>query len=1310
MAIRTISTRMAIEGEAQYKQAISACNGELKTLKSSLALVESSFRGNANSMEALTEKGKVLADMHTQQEAKVQELQKALENSQNYQKKYADAAAEAGKKVEECSAALEALKSSAEYTRPEQQALTKELNNWKKAQEDAEASNYAAAKSVQEWKQQINKAKIEQNDLKEAIQNNNQYLEEAAASADGCATSIDEYGKAVEVAAASTKEAVEGEKAYKQSISNCDSELKTLKSSLALVESQYRGNANSMEALMEKGKVLFDIQAKQAEKVQTLGEALQNAQEHQKKYSDAAAEAGQKVAECKDSLEKLKQSTGDTMEEQAALTAEIKKWQQAQTEAEEATEASSQSVQEWQQQLNSAKVEQADLAEAIQKNNQHLDEAEKSADGCATSIDKYGKEVDKSKDAIDQLAAALASAGIAKGVQEIAEALMDCSAAAEGFESSIAKVATIADTSATSMDEIKAQIIDLSNETGKSASAIAEATYSAISAGVDTASAVETVAQAAKLAAGGFTETETAVDVLTTAINAYGLSATEAGKVSDILITTQNKGKTSVDELAKSVGSVIPLAAAYNVEMDNLGTAYAVLTASGTATSEAGTKINAMLSELGDSGSKVAGVLQEQTGQSFASLTKDGASLGDVLAIIGDSVGGNTTAFNELWSSTEAGVGALSIFNKGAENFNSVLGEMQNSAGATEAAYKTMADTTENAHQRMTNAAENLKIAIGDQLNPALENLYDTGADAFTWATDFVTEHPAVVKAVAAVVVGLGTLATGVAAITAATAALNAVLTVANPVTLIAAAAVAAVTAIGAFAVMTTSADEDTKAFTASLQETKAAYEELSATMEGQQASTAASLAALEELLAVEDKSAAQKQIIAEKVAELNEAVPNLGLAYDAASDSINMTTDALEHLVEKAGEQEEYEAQVARLSELYTEQKQIAAELEAAQAALNEARETGSGNVLTLQNNIDALTEAQEANAEEIAALEEASREYGERQAEAAEKTEEMTSRIESLTSEMDTLQAAYQESYDKAMESIEGQMGLFEEMDGSAKTSIDSLIETLKGQVSYMETYSENIKKAMEMGVDEGLVKKLSDGSVESAQILDAIVKGGQDDIKALNEELAKVEQGKKDFSDTVAQMETDFNEKMGILVGDLNDAIQEMDLHDDAYDVGYNNMQGLIDGTAEQKKALVDKYTEMGNAALAAYKRAVAQASPSKKFKEAGSYDIQGIIQGAESERARLEAAYTEAAQAALHSMERAMPSTFLEPRNPSPAEQTAAIAAAVRQTADNRPVIQLNIDHMEVRSDADIDNVTQKLYYMVARETRGRGGVL
>lgn len=56
MAVRTISTKLAVEGEGQYKQSIAACNAELKTLKSSLALVESEFKGNANSMEALTAK------------------------------------------------------------------------------------------------------------------------------------------------------------------------------------------------------------------------------------------------------------------------------------------------------------------------------------------------------------------------------------------------------------------------------------------------------------------------------------------------------------------------------------------------------------------------------------------------------------------------------------------------------------------------------------------------------------------------------------------------------------------------------------------------------------------------------------------------------------------------------------------------------------------------------------------------------------------------------------------------------------------------------------------------------------------------------------------------------------------------------------------------------------------------------------------------------------------------------------------------------------------------------------------------------
>lgn len=1117
----------------------------------------------------------------------------------------------------------------------------------------------------------------------------------------------------------STKLAVEGEAEYKQKIASCNSELKTLKSSLALVQSEYKNNANSMEALTAKGEALNAMQTAQAKKVAELEKALANCQKAQTTYADRVAEAEANVSKYEKALADLKDSTGDTTEEQAALTAELEKWKEELANAQAGQAAAERGAQNWQQQLNKAKVELNDTTDAIEKNNQYLAEAEQSADGCATSIDKYGKEVkdagkeskdfgDKSKNAVNQLAATLAAAGITAAVKEIAEALLDCSKAAETFETSIAKVATIADTSSISLEEIQAKIITLSSETGKSASAIAEATYSAISAGVDTASAVEFVEKATRLAAGGFTEAETAVDVLTTALNAYDLSVEETERVSDILITTQNLGKTTVDALAQSVGKVIPLAAAYGVEMDNLGAAYAVLTANGVATAEAGTYLKAMLNELGDSGSTVAGVLKEQTGKSFADLMAGGASLGDVLAILGDSVGGNATAFNELWSSTEAGVGALSIFNKGAENFNSVLGEMQNSAGATSAAYGTMADTTEFAEQRMNTALENLKITIGTQLNPALEKLYNTGASAFEWASDFVEENPWIVSAISALVIGIGTLAAGVTVATAATAAFNAVLA-ANPVGLVVAGVVAATAALAAFCLSIGAADEDTRAFTESLEETKTAYEELSASMEEEQAATAATADSLKSLLEVEEKSAAQKAAISEMVAQLNEDVPNLGLAYDAASDSINMTTEALDALVEHAAAQEEYEAQVARLSELYTEQAEITARLEEAQAALAEAQETGSGNTRTLQNNIDELTASLEDNQAQIAALEEESAEFGEWQEKSAQATQEMQSTVSGLISEMEALQTAYEDSHAKAVESIEGQLGLFNELDGSAKTSIDNLIETLKGQVSYMETYAANIQKAMELGVDEGLVKKLSDGSEESAQILAAIVAGGEDEIAALNEQLAKVEEGKNAFGDVVAEMETDFSDKMADIEKRMQECVDELDVSVEAGAAGAATIEGYIEGAESMRSSLVSTYRSLARAANNAYKSELDIHSPSRVFKEDGRNTIRGDIEGAEEMRGELERTYESLAQSAIRAYERGQPKGTEAEAVAAQQKQTAALVAAAAGKQDGgAPVYQFHVDKMEVRDDEDVRRVAQELYYMTEREKRSRGG--
>ena len=65
MATRTISTKLAVEGESQYKQAITNINSELKMLDSRLKLVQSEFKGQQNTIEALQAKGKALSEVHT---------------------------------------------------------------------------------------------------------------------------------------------------------------------------------------------------------------------------------------------------------------------------------------------------------------------------------------------------------------------------------------------------------------------------------------------------------------------------------------------------------------------------------------------------------------------------------------------------------------------------------------------------------------------------------------------------------------------------------------------------------------------------------------------------------------------------------------------------------------------------------------------------------------------------------------------------------------------------------------------------------------------------------------------------------------------------------------------------------------------------------------------------------------------------------------------------------------------------------------------------------------------------------------------
>lgn len=539
---------------------------------------------------------------------------------------------------------------------------------------------------------------------------------------------------------------------------------------------------------------------------------------------NAIADSGRKVS---DRLDELRNGANDAFE----------RMQSGSQRVGEAMGSADKAAAQYASSINDAGKATSEASDGLDQFANKADEAEKEVKEYGEEAKKAGENSEdfgkKGKEAALTLGDALVAAGVVKALKEIGEAFIDAAESAAVFETSMAKLSTIADESVLGMDEMRDQVMDLSMSSGRAASDLAEAAYQAISASVDTADAVSFVAQANKLAAGGFTESATAVDVLTTAINAYGMSADDANMIADRLINTQNLGKTTVDELASSMGTVIPTAAAFSVSLDNLASGYVTLTRNGINTANATTMLNGMFSELADSGSTVGEILTEKTGKSFTQLMEEGKTLGDVIQILGDYVDGDSTAFVNLWGNIRAGRGAVNIFNAGAEEFNAVMQQMEESTGAADKAFQKMANTSEVTGRKLDTSIENLKIAIGDTLNPTIDKLKETATGAFNWMTDVITEHPRVIQAIAATAAGLGVFVAateGVAiAIKIAKTALdlfNASM-LANPAYLVMAGIVAATVAITAYIAATQDAYDAEEQLTYAAREHQQQLEEL---------------------------------------------------------------------------------------------------------------------------------------------------------------------------------------------------------------------------------------------------------------------------------------------------------------------------------------------------------------------------------------------------------------------------------------------------------------------------------------------------
>jgi TP901 family phage tail tape measure protein len=306
------------------------------------------------------------------------------------------------------------------------------------------------------------------------------------------------------------------------------------------------------------------------------------------------------------------------------------------------------------------------------------------------------------------------------------------------FESAMKEVQTISETVQKNYAGVSKEIIEMTKTVPENAKNLAKGLYQIVSAGYDGAESMDILRQSAELAVAGVTDTFTAADAITSIMNAYGEAAGNAENISDKLFTTVKLGKTSMRELGPEITTVTGLAAQAGLAFDDL----MAIIAQGVKTlktPEMMTGLRGMLTAIIKPTTEAEKVI-EDLGIQFdvAAIKTKGfkAFLTDVM----EATNGNIEVLSELFPNVRGLAGLLSVATEEGEAFNQALEAMENSAGATTEAFKTMMDSTENQLAILHNNVMAKLKPIGDSMLSFMNNIARGINDVMTGAKDSFTD------------------------------------------------------------------------------------------------------------------------------------------------------------------------------------------------------------------------------------------------------------------------------------------------------------------------------------------------------------------------------------------------------------------------------------------------------------------------------------------------------------------------------------------------------------------------------------------
>lgn len=889
----------------------------------------------------------------------------------------------------------------------------------------------------------------------------------------------------------------------------------------------------------------------------------------------------------------------------------------------------------------------------------------KTMDEDAEGATDFGK---KSVEAIDAVESVLATAGIAKALGEIKDAYMDCISTAGDFEASMSNVEALSEASGNELEALSDKAKEMGATTKFTAGESADALSYMALAGWNTQSMLEGISPVLNLAAAANMDLAQASDIVTDYLTAFGLKASDTTHFVDVMAYAMAHSNTDVIQLGEAYKACASTATSLGYSVEETTAVLATMANAGVKGGEAGTALNAIFTRLATNTKKCGDELANY-GVNIYDAQGNMQSLSSILTGIAVVWGDLTDQEQANLAKTIAGTNQYSKLQtimagcseataEGGQSFSDYTAALNDCAGSADKMAGTMLDNMNGRLVLMQSAADGLKIAIGEDLTPAMSGLYDVGAQVLGWMQGFVEENPGVVKGIAAGTVTLGGLAGSITAVNAAlklSKALAPTLTTVVPVlgtAALAAGGVAAVVALLSSAANDTvpSVQELTTAAHNMGNAMKEAGTDYDTTLSGMEATASVAdqyISKLEAIEAATGGNTAGNTEYHDTLARLSALVPGLADDIDLETDSIKGGTEALRQHTDAYVADAKAQARQDYLNTLYEKYRDVLSESAENEVKLNAAKakvEKSNASMATSYDKLLAIlgmTDEQfkltygtvqdipwRSMGEDVQQLRSEYLSYSADLVTARREVENYTEAIAQDQEAVDVAQTEYQEAataingmadaQDSAADSAEDVANALSAAQDNIQGIIsayneayDAALKSVSGQYDLWDT-AEKIVATSASSINSALESQITywDSYNQNLESLNARAA----DIDGLSAVIASFADGSKDSVNAIAGMASASD-------ADLAKMVQ--------------NYQELQEAQKTTSESMADLETGMSNAMDEIAQNvadSVADMNLSDEAKESAQATIQGFVDGAEGMLPRVQSVFFKIASAA------------------------------------------------------------------------------